>query len=257
LGIQDLEAVDLAGPRPRIAPSVKCPHCFIDFHDEWVEIAIGQDSDRVDWTVSTTPCTSCGKLTIDLVSDHVLDTAHARRVRIWPRGSVRPVAPEVPQGYAESFRTACELLDVSPEASAAFSRRCLQALLRREAGAKPGRLVDEIDFVVDNGNLPSRLSENLHVVREIGNLGSHETENKNARPGEIVPVEPAEAEWLVEVLEGLFDHYFVTPERDKSRRATLAKKLKAAGRKPIGFRDEKEAKEQDADNPSEDGPGSA
>ncbi len=62
--------------------------------------------------------------------------------------------------------------------------------------------------------------------------------NKNTSPGEILPVEPEEAEWLIEVLEGPFDHYFVVPEREKSRRAKLAEKLKAAGRQPIGFSDE-------------------
>ena len=193
---------------------------------------------RASWSVLRTKCTRCKKFTISVVGTNDFDPEQQIILRVYPRGAVRPVAPEVPDRYADSFRTACELLDTSPEASAAFARRCLQGLLRNEGGAEPGRLVDEIDFVVDAGQLPSRLAENLHAVRELGNLGSHETKNKNEHPGEIVPVEPEEAEWTIEVLEGLFDHYFVVPAREKTRRAKLAEKLKAAGRKEIKFEGE-------------------
>jgi hypothetical protein len=42
-------------------------------------------------------------------------------------------------------------------------------------------------------------------------------------------VEPQEAEWLLNVLEQLFDFYFVQPARAKAKRDALNAKLKEAG----------------------------
>ena len=46
-------------------------------------------------------------------------------------------------------------------------------------------------------------------------------------------MEPGETDWLLDVLEGLFDFYFVLPARTKSRRAALDKKLAEAGKPPL------------------------
>ena len=43
-------------------------------------------------------------------------------------------------------------------------------------------------------------------------------------------VEDNEAEWLLDVLEGLFDFYFVQPQRSKAKRDALDKKLKDTGK---------------------------
>jgi len=65
-------------------------------------------------------------------------------------------------------------------------------------------------------------------VRTVGNFAAHPI--KNERTGEIADVEPGEAEWLLEVLEGLYDHYFVKPAQLKARRAALDAKLIAHGK---------------------------
>lgn len=43
-------------------------------------------------------------------------------------------------------------------------------------------------------------------------------------------VEPGEAEWTLDVLESLFDFYFVQPERLKMKKKALDKKLKDSGK---------------------------
>jgi hypothetical protein len=43
-------------------------------------------------------------------------------------------------------------------------------------------------------------------------------------------VEPGEAEWIVDVLESLFDFYFTQPELLKKKRDSLNAKLKEAGK---------------------------
>ena len=56
---------------------------------------------------------------------------------------------------------------------------------------------------------------------------------KDTNSGAILPVEPHEAEWNIEVLQGLFDYYYVQPAKDSARRAVLNGKLQAAGKPPI------------------------
>lgn len=68
---------------------------------------------------------------------------------IYPKGAGRPFAPqEVPQHLADDFNEACLVFADSPKASAALSRRCLQALLR-ENGYTQHDLAKAIQAVLD------------------------------------------------------------------------------------------------------------
>ena len=51
--------------------------------------------------------------------------------------------------------------------------------------------------------------------------------------GEILDVEPNEAEFLLDVLELLFDLYFVQAAKAAKMKAALNQKLTSAGQKPI------------------------
>ena len=42
--------------------------------------------------------------------------------------------------------------------------------------------------------------------------------------GEITDVEPWEAEWVLDIIESLFGHYFVQPAKNKSRMSALKAK---------------------------------
>lgn len=79
-----------------------------------------------------------------------------------------------------------------------------------------------------SNQLPSWLAENVDAVRIVGNFAAHPAKDTNT--GEIVDVELGEAEWLLDVLEGLFDFYFVQPAIAKAKRDALNAKLKAAGK---------------------------
>ena len=46
-------------------------------------------------------------------------------------------------------------------------------------------------------------------------------------------VEPGEAEWNLDVLEALFDFYFVQPSILQAKLAALNAKLKEAGKPPV------------------------
>ena len=137
----------------------------------------------------------------------------------------------MPDVFAQDYKEACLVFVDSPKASAALSRRCLQHLLREKAGVKKSDLSTEIDEVLQMKQLPTHLAEDVDAIRHLGNFAAHPIKSTNT--GEVVDVEPGEAEWLLGLLEGLFDFYFVQPAISKRKRDALNAKLKDAGKPPM------------------------
>ena len=150
---------------------------------------------------------------------------------VYPKSTVRPVPPEVEKVFANDFTEACLVISDSKKASAALSRRCLQNLLREKAEVKTKDLAEQIQGVLDSGKLPSHLADAIDGVRAIGNFAAHPIKSKHT--GEVIEVEPGEAEWLLDTLEGLFDFYFVQPAKLEKKRDALNRKLKEAGKPPL------------------------
>lgn len=149
---------------------------------------------------------------------------------VFPLASGRPPIPqEVPENIANDYNEAALTVSFSPKASAALSRRCLQALLKDAGNTKSRDLNDQIDEVLTQ--LPPYIAQNLDAVRHIGNFAAHEQKSKTT--GLILDVEPGEAEWNLEILESLFDFYYVKPEMEKRRREEINKKLQEAGKPPL------------------------
>ena len=137
----------------------------------------------------------------------------------------------MPAPYKQEFLEACAVLSLSAKAGAALSRRLLQSTLREEFHIEKSSLAGEIDDFVKLPDIPSYLSEAVDAVRNVGNFAAHPLKDTNT--GEIVDVEPGESEWLLEVLEALFDFAFVQPERLRERKRKLNEKLDALGKPPM------------------------
>lgn len=236
---------------------MKCPHCLVNFHvtertamNFSLTMAghirihfIGKDVDGY-WWLEKTDCPACERVILRLISsDEIVDespvhsysklpggTEHAVLVR--PKAVNRvPVPAQVPPEFARDYLAACRVIVDSPEASAALSRRCLQQILRDKAQVQhPNNLAEAIKEVVNSSRLPTDLANSLDAVRNIGNFGAHP--NKSLNTGEIVEVEPGEAEWSLEVIELLFDYYFVRPADIQRRRQALDNKLAETGKPP-------------------------
>lgn len=124
------------------------------------------------------------------------------------------------------------MLSDSPKAAAALGRRCLQHILIKMAGAPSNLdLSKQIDHVLQARALPSHLADSLDAVRNLGNFAAHPI--KSTTTGAIVDVEPGEAEWALDTIEGLFDFYFVQPARTKAKRDALNSKLADAKKPPL------------------------
>ncbi|MGI9533349.1 MAG: DUF4145 domain-containing protein [Thermodesulfobacteriota bacterium] len=220
---------------------MKCPHCLENFLETERSNAydLGEDSQGIGFIIQF-HCPSCDKYILYLqpkwvqpisgprVSNH---GTNALKRMFYPKGTNRPpLSPDVTSKYADDYIESCLVISDSPKASAALSRRCLQNLIREHFSITKNTLADEINELMTNSSLPSHILDVIDPIREYGNFSAHPT--KNISTGEIIDVEPGEAEWLLEILECLFDFCFVVPARNKARKNTLDSKLKSAGKKP-------------------------
>ena len=211
---------------------MKCLHCQVEVHANFRKQQIGEGwfgqegEESTYWETEFMVCPACGKSLIN-----VTQRTNSRLLGKWsiyPRFATRPPAPvEVPVDIAEDFNEASAVLSISPKASAALSRRCLQGVLR-DQGYTQNDLAPAIQAALNSQTLPPAHAENLDAIRNIGNFAAHPMKDKQTNS--IMPVEPHEAEWNLEVLEGLFDHYYVQPAKAAARRSALDAKLAAVGK---------------------------
>ena len=226
-----------------LPPNMKCPHCLESFHiptNDRIPQRVGSDKRGVWWHVRTT-CPSCNEIIIWLaLSEGIVDArglggrdfpdGACDFTMVYPKASGRPPVPvDVPAEFAEDYAEACLVIGDSPKASAALSRRCLQHILREKAKVKnPDNLAKAIEEVVNDPSVPSDMSGSLDDVRNIGNFSAHP--NKSLNTGEIVTVERVEAEWCLDVIEILFNYYFVRPADIERRRRATNLKLRETGK---------------------------
>jgi hypothetical protein len=210
---------------------MKCPHCNTGIAEVFtgVQLNIPAGISRPDrpsygftWVLSRERCPECDESIVNL--QRAGGPKPVGLFLAYPASRSRPTPAGVMDPYKQDLLEACKVLQDSPKASAALSRRCLQMVLRDKAGTKSKDLYDQIEEVA--GKVPSHIGESLHAVRNIGNFAAHPLKSTNT--GEIVEVENHEAEWNLDVLELLFDFYFVQPAIAAKRKADVNKKLKDA-----------------------------
>jgi hypothetical protein len=217
---------------------VQCGHCQADYHPATQTKEIGSDADSC-WRLAFETCPRCKRFNIRLETGdqqphnpNILSYVRGGRV-VHPKGGVlrKPAPAGVPKGLAKAYNQACLVLNDSPMASAALGRRCLQIILREHAKVTPQDLSKEIDEVLASKQLPTYIANDIDAIRHIGNFAAHPIKSTNS--GEIVDVEDGEAEWTLDTLVQLFDHYFVGPAEAKKKRDALNAKLADAKKPPL------------------------
>jgi hypothetical protein len=222
---------------------MKCPHCNVGIRLEIKESAtcpLKQTSSdkRIAIELSHGFCPECNELIVILKrgeykfvdGEYELKSTEEESF-LYPKFSQRVVDPLVPDYYRNAFNEANAVLSISPKASAALSRRLLQSLLRDEYQINYDNLNKQIDNFIARSDIPPDVSEYVDAIRNIGNFAAHP--NKYQNTGEIVDVEPEEAEWLLQVLEELFDVKFMQPKQNQERKNKLNAKLASLGKKPM------------------------
>lgn len=215
-----------------------CPHCgtSVQFPTgglAWLEQRVGGTT-RLEWT----QCPSCDEFIVTLERGALASTVpgvsewkSTEEFVLWPLKSLRPaVPPDVPKHIKSDYEEAALVLALSAKASAALSRRCLQTVLVEAGGASSKlNLEQQIDCV--QPALASAIANALDQVRLVGNFAAHT--QKSINTGIVIDVEPGEAEWNLDVLDMLFDCYYVTPAEIQRRKGALNKKLQEAGKRTI------------------------
>jgi hypothetical protein len=213
---------------------MKCPHCGVSFHDNWRAETITRNGEILSgWRMRNAHCPGCSEYTIEL--GRVLgNNLGIDWKMVHPESGNRgPTPTSVPSDIAEDYVEACNVLPISPKASAALSRRCLQSILRAH-GYKAKDLAKEVDLLLNETDpmkaIPQSIREAVDSIRNFGNFSAHPISDITSL--QIIDVEPEEAEWCLEILEELFQHYYERPAQAASRKAALNAKLIAAG-KPL------------------------
>ena len=163
-----------------------------------------------------------------------------RTWKLLPESEAKPQPDYIPAPIVENYKEACRIKDLSPNASATLSRRCLQGMIRHFWDVKGKRtLWDEIEAI--EAKIEPSTWEAIDGIRHVGKIGAHMEQDVNL----IIEVEPEEAQLLIGLIEMLFkDWYVAGHEREERVQAMIA----------LG-KEKKEqveaAKEQAAESPKE------
>jgi hypothetical protein len=112
---------------------MRCPHCTVVFHENWNDARMVRgEGVRVTgllrgslayWHYRTTVCSKCKDVIIEIApvisgGEHLLVDWR----RVYPIGTTRwPIGSEVPTEIAKYYLEDCNVLPISPKATAALS----------------------------------------------------------------------------------------------------------------------------------------
>lgn len=216
-----------------------CPHCNRDqivtdanYHYHFSRLNFGQTEDgHVGVACSAIRCLNeaCNQPTLlvqymtasykQSYGDYV-GTSDLHTWRLIPESASVVQPTYIPSSLREDYYEACLIRDKSPKAAATLARRCLQGMIRDFCGISKSRLIDEIKELakrIEDGNAPKGVEpetlEAIDAVRNIGNIGAHMERDIDL----IVEVDPGEAQALIELIEMLFQEWYVARYKREQR----------------------------------------
>jgi hypothetical protein len=234
---------------------MRCPTCRQHTPDDWstyvasvrnpaggftetLDLPGGQphaDSVAVDWMHCANP--DCEELVIRVHESYTVAAPGGPPVQMptasrtaRPRTTIRPIDPLVPDDIKGKYSQAAAILDLSPPMSAVLSGRILADVLERYAGLSDFSLRARVDQFIADAKHPRRLRENLHYLREIRDFGAHTQRDDQL---EVIDATREDAEWMLEVIDGLLEYLIVAPEKDRAMRDSWDVKLADADRRPV------------------------
>lgn len=147
------------------------------------------------------------------------------RWQLIPESNVVLQPDYIPKPLRDDYYEACRIRDLSPKASATLTRRCLQGMIRDFCKITDETLDKEIKrltSLVEADKAPRGVTpesvEAIDHVRKIGNIGAHMEKDINL----IVDIDPDEAQMLLELVETLFEEWYIARKTREERFAQLA-----------------------------------
>ncbi|GGD09295.1 hypothetical protein GCM10011587_11460 [Pyruvatibacter mobilis] len=171
------------------------------------------------------PNPNCGELTLSVAAWYAKGSGGQRvkqeEIGIWkllPESNAKPIPEYVPEAIRDAYQQAARIVELSPNASAALSRRCLQGIIRdfwNLPEGKRGKLGAEISSLSDQ--IDPELLKEIEAIRAIGDIGAHMDKHVDM----VVDVEPEEARLLVALIEILIDRWYVNRKKRSEQTAKL------------------------------------
>jgi len=141
-----------------------------------------------------------------------------------PESSAKPQPEFIPEPLRDNYLEACRIRDLSPKASATLARRCLQGMIRDFCGISKATLdaeIKELRARVDADKAPRGVTpesvDAIDHVRGVGNIGAHMEKDINL----IIEIDAGEAQVLIELIETLFDEWYVARDTREKRFAGI------------------------------------
>ena len=222
-----------------VSQVIECPHCLVKVHVWWSVTPLGEwpGIKGLGWQIVHASCVNCKERIARLVNTvttgpggQALRTEFDRFVYPLRRKRRAIDSESISPALKEDYLEACEVLEISPKASAVLSRRTLQGILK-EQGYDSGNLYKQItDVLAEDGQaaLPDSLRETIDVIRNFGNFSAHPITHETTL--QLVDVEPNEADWCLRIIEELFRHYYVESDRLRKRIEETRAKIEAHGK---------------------------
>jgi hypothetical protein len=174
----------------------------------------------------------CQKLTLMISLFERQEQGHdwkvGERLRFWrlmPESSAKPQPDFIPEAIRQDYYEACWIAELSPKASATLARRCLQGVIRDFCKIQKDTLFLEIKALrelLKAGTAPRGVSpesvDAIDHLRQIGNIGAHMEKDVNV----IIDIDPGEAITLLELIETLFEEWYVARDEREKRFARVA-----------------------------------
>lgn len=130
-----------------------------------------------------------------------------------------PLPEVVPHNARSAFKEACQIVDLSPKASATLSRKTLELMIIDFFDKKSGSLFEKIESLHKDGKIDEDIYNSMTGLRLTGNLGAHESTEK------IIDIKPGEAQSMIELDRLLADEWYVAREK----RSKLLKRVQDTG----------------------------
>lgn len=214
-----------------------CPNCRVSVPSgKWISQHIVSDNDY-NYEIHHFHCAECYKISIKFTCNPIKPILYGsttlnpykglsfRQEFLIPKTTPRdPIPKDVENIYVKDYNAAVELLPINPMASAAFSRRLLQHYIEKKHGIKKPDLKQEIQELKELSHYPSDLIILFDRIRHYGTFAAHAKTDQIS--GEIIDIDPGEADSLLDILEEMFDYDYERKRRLKEREKKLQDKLK-------------------------------
>ncbi len=190
---------------------MKCHHCHTPII--YVRERVGViHTNGAYLLIESSVCPKCGNANIYMSEgkpgpNGVVADREIPEILLYPRFSLEKPAPEL---ASEEIRTdysqAAMIRMISPDASAALSRRCFRRIARTMAAIPPDLFSREMEAVAGLPGLPSGLKEEITGLLSRHEYAAYPVFEKN--PSIITRVNREEADTWISVLESLLHHFY-------------------------------------------------